>query len=94
MVRTTDEEVITRTLGDSGWHAVRHHKAVDDHWTTRSTAGIVPDPRIDFIDASNVGDADGILIRQQQVASVGFQAMPPKPAGAMAPAQVLQARSG
>ena len=46
-----------------------------------------PQPGIDFIDASDIDDGDGIRVRQQKWPELGTQAMPPKPAGAMAPEQ-------
>ena len=68
MIRAAYKEVIPRALNDAGRHAVRHHKTVDhDGPAGDPAAGSVCELGIDFIDASDAGDTDGILIRQQQV---------------------------
>ncbi len=73
MVCATHEEVVSRPLSDAGRHTVRGNKAVDHHWTTGHppTTGIRKS-RIDFIDASNVGDTDRISVGQQQVAAIAI----------------------
>ena len=43
-----DEEIVARTLHDAGRHALERRNHVNDH---RSVG--IPDPRIDFVNASN-----------------------------------------
>lgn len=67
MIAASDEEVIAWTLNDAGGHAILHHEAVDDDGPIG-----VSEPGIDFIDASDVGDTDGISVRLQQVTGIGI----------------------
>jgi hypothetical protein len=67
MVCATYQEVVTWTLNDAARHAILHHEGVDDHRSIR-----ISQPRIDFVDAANVRDGDGVGIGQQQVTGVGI----------------------
>ena len=67
VVRATYQEVVTRPLSKASRHAIGHHETIDDH-----RAIWVSEPGINHIDATNVGDTDGILIRLQQVTGVGI----------------------
>ena len=79
MIGATHEEIVPRTLHDAGGHAIRRHEGVDHHWPARSATGIVPDLGIDFIDAANVCDGNGICVGQQQVSSVWIPSHSPQP---------------
>jgi hypothetical protein len=67
VVSATYEEVVTRSLSKAGRHAIGHHETVDDY-----RAIGVSEPRIDFIDTSNVGNANGIFVCLEQVTSIGI----------------------
>ena len=79
MVRAAYKEVVAWPLNDAGRHAIRHHEAVDYDRPARPAAGVVADPGIDFVDAADVGDGNGIRICHQQVARVWIPRHPAHP---------------
>src|ERR1700722_12402284 len=73
MVRATDEKVVARAMNHASRHAVRHHKTIHDvRAAGNSPTACVGQPGIDFIDAPDIRDRNGILVRQQQVTSIGI----------------------
>ena len=72
MICTTHEEVGSRTVCDACRHAIRYDDAVGDHRSAGDASATgIRQPRVNYIDATDVSDGDGILICQKQKTAVG-----------------------